>query len=91
MEGLEELLGAGTRTFESDRRSARQYYRSVDHAVDVFGTYFGPTIRVLQTVDSDERERLLDDLGAVFSRYNRATDGTAIVENQYLQTIATSA
>ncbi len=87
-EGLGELLGAGTRSIENRRRTALQYYRSVDHAVDVFSTYFGPTIRALETLDADERDRLRTDLRAVFDRYNRATDGTAVVENQYLQSVA---
>lgn len=87
-DGLDELLGAGTQSIESERRTALQYYRSVDHAVDVFSTYFGPTIRAMAAIDSDDQARLRDDLAAVFSRYNRATDGTAIVENQYLQTTA---
>ncbi|MFP9191166.1 class I SAM-dependent methyltransferase [Natrialbaceae archaeon A-CW1-1] len=87
-EGLDELLGNSVRSLESKRRTALQYYRSTDHAVDVFSTYFGPTIGALERVDSDTQERLLNDLRDVFSRYNRATDGTAIVENVYLQTVA---
>ncbi|WP_255190594.1 class I SAM-dependent methyltransferase [Natronobeatus ordinarius] len=88
-EGLEELLGVGVRSLENKRRTALQYYRSIDHAVEVFSTYFGPTIRALETIDPADRENLLDDLGTVMSRYNRTTDGTAIIENQYLQTVAT--
>lgn len=87
-DGLDELLGAGTQSIESERRTALQYYRSVDHAMDVFSTFFGPTIRALESVDPDDQEQLRNDLKAVFNRYNRATDGTAIVENQYLQTTA---
>ena len=90
-DGLEELLGPGTRSIENERRTALQYYRSVDHAVEVFSTYFGPTISALGMLDSDGQEELRSDLREVFSRYNRATDGTAIVENQYLQTVATTA
>ncbi|WP_254864166.1 class I SAM-dependent methyltransferase [Halovivax gelatinilyticus] len=89
--GLDELLGAGTRSITSERRTTRQYYRSIDHAVDVFSTYFGPTIRALETLDAAGRARLRTDLEEVFDRYNLATDGTAIVENQYAQTIATRA
>lgn len=88
-EGLDELLEAGVRSTESDRRTALQYYRSIDHAVEVFSTYFGPTIRALETIDPEDQENLLEDLNAIMSRYNRARDGAAIVENQYLQTIAT--
>ncbi|MFD1562184.1 class I SAM-dependent methyltransferase [Haloarchaeobius amylolyticus] len=88
-DGLDQLLGASTRSIESDRRTALQYYRSIDHAVDVFSTYFGPTIQAFKMLDTNSQERLRTDLGQVFDRYNRATDGTAIVENQYLQTVAT--
>jgi hypothetical protein len=87
--GLDELLGAGTRSIESEERTARQYYRSIEHAVEVFSTYFGPTIRASQAVDAQARERLRSDLEAVFQRYNRATDGTAVIENRYLLTVAT--
>jgi hypothetical protein len=59
--------------------------------VEVFSTYFGPTLRALEKLDSADQERLLGDLNTIMSRYNRATDGTAIVENQYLQTIAINA
>lgn len=55
----------------------------------MFSTYFGPTIGALEMLDADAQERLRTDLREVFSRYNRAMDGTAIVEIQYLQTIAT--
>lgn len=89
--GLDELLGADTRSLESDTQPAWAYWRSIDHAWEVFSTYFGPMIRALETLDEDERDRLRDDFKTVFESYNRATDGTAIVENQYLRTIATRA
>ena len=90
-DGLAELLGAGTQSIESEPRHALQYYRSVEHAVEVFSTYFGPTIRALAAVDSDARtrEQFRRDLESVFARYNRAKDTSAIIENTYLQTIAT--
>ena len=86
--GLDEILGAGVRSIEHQHRIALQYYRSVDHAIEVVSTFFGPTIRPLAACDPAEREDLLDGLWAVMCRFNRADDGTAIVENDYLQTIA---
>jgi len=83
--GLDELLGAGVRTIRSERRPAFQYFRSIDHALEVFLTYFGPAIRASE---AGSRESLRDDLETVFSRYNRAADGTAVIENTYLLTVA---
>jgi len=85
--GVEELLGAGTQTIQNERRTTLQYYRSVEHAVEVFLTYFGPSIRAYNAAE-DAREQLRNDLHEVFTRYNRATDGTAVIENQYLLTVA---
>lgn len=82
--GLFELFGDGLRSINSEKRTALQYYRSVDHAVDLFLTYFGPAIRASEKGD---RQGLRDDLTAVFNRYNRATDGTAVIENSYYLTV----
>lgn len=86
--GLANLLGEGTRSIHSEKRTALQYYRSVDHAVELFLTYFGPAIRASEKGD---KESFRDDLRAVFNRYNRATDGTAVIENTYLLTVAVCA
>ena len=86
-DGIHALLGRGAHVIENERRTSLQYFRSVNHAVEVFCTYFGPTMRALQVSDEEAQQDFVEELEAVFSRYNRATDGTAIVENQYLQTI----
>lgn len=89
--GIEQLLGSGTRSIENEQRTALQYYRSVDHAVEVFHTYFGPAVRASSGSREQDREKLGKDLHAVFTRHNRATDGTAVIENRYLLTVATRA
>jgi SAM-dependent methyltransferase len=83
--GLADLLGDGTRSLRSEKRIALQYYRSVDHAVELFLTCFGPAIRA---AEKGGTESLRNDLEEVFSRYNRATDGTAVIENTYLLSVA---
>lgn len=88
-EGASKLLGKGARSIESHPCRALQYYRSVPHAVEVFTTSFGPTLRALGLLDKDTQQQFRQDLEAVFTRYNRATDGTAVIENTYLQTIVT--
>lgn len=88
-EGVSRLLGKGACSIESCPCLALQYYRSVGHAVEVFTTHFGPTLRTLGLLDEDTQQQFRNDLEAVFTRHNRATDGTAISENTYLQTIVT--
>jgi SAM-dependent methyltransferase len=86
--GLKELLGAGTTSITSEKRSNRVYMRSIEHAVETFAAYFGPTGRALQTIDAHAGESLKKDLADLFRRYNVATDGTLVFDTQYLQTLA---
>lgn len=90
-EGINALVGHSARVVESERRVSLQYYRSVDHAVAVFCTYFGPTIRALRRLEEEARQAFKEELKAVFKRYNQAGDGTAVIKNQYRQTIITCA
>lgn len=89
--GLEELIGAATESIHSEERTALQYYRSIDHALEVFLTYFGPAIRTSEASDTRSQNDFRQDLKDVFDRYNRATDGTAVIENRYLLTVAVRA
>lgn len=52
-EGTSALIGEGAESIQSRPRTALHYYRSVDHAVHVFTTYFGPTLRTLGQLDDD--------------------------------------
>jgi SAM-dependent methyltransferase len=91
--GIKELFGDRAAAIECESRPALQYFRSTAHAVEVLTTYFGPTRRVLGVIGDDEhaQREFLGELETIFARYNRATDGTAVVENTYLQTIVTRA
>ena len=88
--GVTELLGAGS-SIRTERRTVFQYFRSVDHAIEVFRTYFGPTLRAFQALDAAGQESLRKDLEAALVRFNRATDGTMALEAEYLQAIAVRA
>ncbi len=87
-EGIIELLGDGCATIDLAHQTSIQYYRSADHAVEVFSQWFGPTVLALEKLNDKTGEQLHSDLKAVFERYNRADDGTAVVENTYLQVLA---
>jgi SAM-dependent methyltransferase len=86
---LDELLGRGTVSIRSERRRADILFaHSVEHAVDIYATYFGPTITAGASMPAAEQQALRDDIAEVVRRYNRATGGTVVLEAEYLLTIA---
>jgi hypothetical protein len=87
-DGVTELLGAGTASIAVERRVTPQYFRSVDHAMEVYGTYLGPLNSALQMLDAANQVSLRRDMVSFFERGNRATDGTAVLEGEYLEIVA---
>lgn len=90
-QGINELLGSGMYSTTNEERTAHQYYRSVDHAVNVFLNYFGPTIQASESLEKSTKEEYKKDLKEVFQKYNRAKDGTAVIENRFQLSLTTCA
>jgi SAM-dependent methyltransferase len=89
--GVRDLLARGTNDIRCERRSGFAYYRSIDHALELFRRFFGPTIRAFKMVGDEGAHELRRDLARVFEKYNHAEDGTVVMKTEYLQTMATRA
>lgn len=57
--------------------------------VEFFRLYYGPTQRAFDALDADRQAALRKDLERLWAEHNRATDGTTLVEGEYLEVIAT--
>ena len=53
----------------------------------MFSTWFGPIMRVLETVDETGRTEFLHELNAILSRFNRSGDETLMVGAEYLEVV----
>ena len=89
--GLRELLAPHAVSFRFEQRTLVEYYRSVEHAVEVFTTSFGPTLLALSTLDARGKRDLEDELSRLFRERNRASDGTLAMPFEYLETVVTLA
>jgi ubiquinone/menaquinone biosynthesis C-methylase UbiE len=90
-ERVRELLGDGVSEIRFERRISRQPFRSVDHYIEFFRTYFGPTQTAYERVGPDGEQALTDDLRAFLEAANTAGDRAMVLEAEYLQIIATRA
>ena len=54
-----------------------------------FFDYYGPTNRAYASLSGDARQALHDELTALWTRNNLATDGTTRVEGEYIEVVAT--
>jgi SAM-dependent methyltransferase len=90
-EGLRELFGDGVSELRIERRKSRQAFRSADHFLEFFRTYFGPTKVAFERVGSDGEQALETDLRAYLEESNTAGERALVLEPEYLQVVATRA
>jgi len=88
-DGVRELIGDGTSAISFSTRSFLQHYRSLDHALDQFFTFYGPTARAFNAADAAGRDALRKGIAAVFQKYDEGTGGACALRSDYLQVIAT--
>ena len=66
-------------------------YRSPEHFVDVFRTYYGPVHKAFLALDEAQRPQLETDILSLIERFNTAKDGSMAVPSAYLEVVITKA
>lgn len=59
--------------------------------VDFFILYYGPTLRAFNTLNEEAKGAFKEDLTALWTRNNRAADGTTEVLAEYIEVVGTRA
>ncbi len=71
------------------RRFLLKYSFPPAEVVEFFRTYFGPTQRAFDALDTNGQAALRNDMERLWAEHNQATDNTTQVEGEYLEVIAT--
>jgi ubiquinone/menaquinone biosynthesis C-methylase UbiE len=85
---LDTLFGAHAAVAAQSRNFAFRY-KSPQHWVDIFRTYYGPVMKAFAAIDAKSREALETDLYALIDEFNVAEDGTLVIPSEYLEIVAT--
>jgi len=86
---LGEMFDAGASSVKAQPRLFNFRYRSPDHFLEMFKTYYGPVLKAFAALDAARQEELRNDLHALLVRMNRATNGSLVVPSEYLEVIIT--
>ena len=86
-ERLRELFGERITSIEAHRREFIFRYRSPQHWLDTFRSYYGPIHKGFAAVGPEKEAALAGDLLGLAQRFNRATDGTMVVPSEYLEAV----
>jgi ubiquinone/menaquinone biosynthesis C-methylase UbiE len=86
---ITEFFGAQASSIQLEQRDFVFRYRSAQHWLDVFKSYYGPLLKTFGALDPEARTALTDDLFALIKRFNRSGDKTMVVPSEYLEVVVT--
>jgi SAM-dependent methyltransferase len=86
---LDEMFAASAADIKVTPKHFVFRYRSPQHFLDIFRTYYGPVLKAFAALDAAKQGGLQHDLLALIAAMNRSGDGTMVVPSEYLEVIVT--
>jgi len=84
-----ELFEPHATSVSSAARNFVFRYRSPQHWLEVFKTYYGPVLKTFAALEPAAQTALEHDLIALIERFNRSGDATMVVPSEYLEIVIT--
>lgn len=84
---IRDNFGPHATNIEIHKRQFSFRYLSVDHWIEVFRTYYGPTHKVFNTLSGGAQVSFANDIRALIGELNVADDGTLVVKSEYLEVV----
>lgn len=88
-EHLDHLFGYGATAIQARRKHFVFRYRSPEHCLEVFKTFYGPVLKTFAALQPEAQEALRKDLLRLITEFNRSGDDTMVVPSEYLEVVIT--
>ena len=85
--GLVELFGASASDIRTERKICRFRYRSAEHYVDFFRSYYGPTLKAFAALEASRQVSLHEALVELARAWNRSGRADLVVPAEYLEAV----
>jgi ubiquinone/menaquinone biosynthesis C-methylase UbiE len=86
---MTELFGTQAASVTAVSRFFNFRYRSAEHMLDVFKTYYGPVLKTFAALPEAGQAALRDDFLSLAETFNRSGDTTLVVPSEYLEIVIT--
>jgi ubiquinone/menaquinone biosynthesis C-methylase UbiE len=84
---LSEMFGSAASRIKTESRHFNFRYRSAEHFIEVFRTYYGPMLKAFSALETRQQNDLEKELLSLIARMNRAGYETMVVPSEYLEVV----
>jgi SAM-dependent methyltransferase len=82
-----ELFGARAQLVRSRKNEFVFRYRSADHFIDAFRSFYGPVHQLFEALAPERRSALVEDLRGLLQRFDRGSGKGLVVPGEYLEVV----
>jgi ubiquinone/menaquinone biosynthesis C-methylase UbiE len=86
---LEALFGDAALEVDTMSRAFVFRFRSPEHWLEVFRTYYGPMVKTFGALDAEKQSALTQELLQLMAAGNRSGDSTLVLPSEYLEVVIT--
>jgi ubiquinone/menaquinone biosynthesis C-methylase UbiE len=86
---VQATFGPAASAIVADARYFTFRYRSAQHFLETFRTYYGPMLKAFAALDETGRTALAQDIVELIGRFNKSGDATMVVPGEYLEVVVT--
>ena len=83
---LRELFGQSV-TLITKRQNFVFRYRSAQHWLDIFRSYYGPLLKAFSVLDAEKQSNLAKDVLDLLQSFNSSDDDTLVLPSEYLEIV----
>jgi SAM-dependent methyltransferase len=84
---LQALFGAAASRITVIPREFVFRYRSPEHFIEMFRTWYGPTLKAFGALSPESQQLLAADMRELIARFNRSGDATAVIPSEYVEVV----
>jgi ubiquinone/menaquinone biosynthesis C-methylase UbiE len=81
------LFGSQADDIRCVRKQFKFRYRSIEHWIQIFRDFYGPTHKAFAALDAERRVSLGQDITALLERFNVAGPSSLVVPGEYLEVV----
>jgi hypothetical protein len=86
-EYLDQLFGASASAIHTTHRDFVFRYKSPEHWIDVFCTWYGPVHKAFASLPAEAQGRLEKDLLNLIHDFNTSGDETVVIPSEYAEAV----
>jgi len=86
---IAEMFEPHAASIKSAQRNFVFRYRSPEHWLEIFKTYYGPVLKTFAALQPPAQAALENDLKTLIAQFNRSGDSTMVVPSEYLEIVIT--